>query len=146
MSHSFQNIKIGLLVGIGRGAPSQSHDIRLGDVVVSTSGNKAGGVIQYGLGKKNTKRNLSRYELLESATAVSAYGYKWAPGQIRQQGPSARGIYSQCPEEARKITKEYQRPHPCTDKLYKSDIVHVQGDQIGGTTESKSTSLSVKFL
>ncbi|KZL63381.1 pfs domain-containing protein, partial [Colletotrichum incanum] len=33
MLHSFPNVRIGLMVGIGGGAPSQKHDIRLGDVV-----------------------------------------------------------------------------------------------------------------
>jgi nucleoside phosphorylase len=37
MLHSFPNIRIGLMVGIGGGAPSQKHDIRLGDVVVLQS-------------------------------------------------------------------------------------------------------------
>ncbi|KAK7229272.1 hypothetical protein V2G26_001442 [Clonostachys chloroleuca] len=36
MLNTFPNIKIGLLVGIGGGAPSQSNDIRLGDVVVGS--------------------------------------------------------------------------------------------------------------
>lgn len=35
MLSSFPNIRFGLLVGIGGGIPSQEHDIRLGDVVVS---------------------------------------------------------------------------------------------------------------
>jgi hypothetical protein len=30
MLHSFPNIRIGLMVGIGGGAPSPKHDIRLG--------------------------------------------------------------------------------------------------------------------
>ncbi|KAJ4864350.1 ankyrin repeats (3 copies) domain-containing protein [Trichoderma breve] len=33
MLHSFPNIRIGLMVGIGGGAPSKKHDIRLGDIV-----------------------------------------------------------------------------------------------------------------
>lgn len=37
MAHSFCNIRVGLIVGIGGGAPSKTHDIRLGDVVVSAS-------------------------------------------------------------------------------------------------------------
>ncbi|KAL9564049.1 hypothetical protein ACKAV7_011823 [Fusarium commune] len=36
MLGSFPNICIGLLVGIGGGAPSPNHDIRLGDIVVSS--------------------------------------------------------------------------------------------------------------
>ncbi|KAF6844297.1 pfs domain-containing protein [Colletotrichum musicola] len=51
MLHSFPNVRIGLMVGIGGGAPSQKHDIRLGDVVVSSPGNGNGGVFQYDFGK-----------------------------------------------------------------------------------------------
>lgn len=51
MLHSFPNIRIGLLVGIGGGAPSQRHDICLGDVVVSIPGNGYGGVLQFDFGK-----------------------------------------------------------------------------------------------
>jgi hypothetical protein len=51
MLHSFPNIRIGLMVGIGGGAPSQKHDIRLGDVVVSASRDETGGVFQYDFNK-----------------------------------------------------------------------------------------------
>ncbi|KAG9237478.1 hypothetical protein BJ875DRAFT_532946 [Amylocarpus encephaloides] len=33
MLHSFPNIRIGLMIGIGGGAPSQKHEIRIGDIV-----------------------------------------------------------------------------------------------------------------
>jgi len=36
MLHSFPNVRIGLMVGIGGGVPSKGHDVRLGDVVVSS--------------------------------------------------------------------------------------------------------------
>src|ERR1700753_2047814 len=42
MLHSFPNVRTGLMVGIGGGAPSLEHDIRLGDIVVSDR------VFQYG--------------------------------------------------------------------------------------------------
>lgn len=51
MLHSFPNIRIGLMVGIGGGAPTSKHDIRLGDVVVSKPENGLGGVFQYDFGK-----------------------------------------------------------------------------------------------
>lgn len=47
MLRSFPNIKIGLVVGIGGGVPSQTNDIRLGDVVVSAPRHRKGGVLQY---------------------------------------------------------------------------------------------------
>ncbi|KAG8624478.1 hypothetical protein KVT40_007545 [Elsinoe batatas] len=51
--HTFQNVRLGLMVGIGGGAPfPPERDIRLGDVVVSSAIGGAAAVIQYGMGKK----------------------------------------------------------------------------------------------
>jgi nucleoside phosphorylase len=41
---SFPNVRIGLMVGIGGGAPSRQRDIRLGDIVVSATRDRKGGV------------------------------------------------------------------------------------------------------
>ncbi|KAF1814297.1 purine and uridine phosphorylase [Eremomyces bilateralis CBS 781.70] len=51
MVHTFPNVRIGLMVGVGGGAPSRryGHDIRLGDIVVSAP-YKTGGVFQYDFG------------------------------------------------------------------------------------------------
>lgn len=51
MLRTFSNIRIGLMVGIGGGAPTSKHDIRLGDVVVSEPRDGFGGVFQYDFGK-----------------------------------------------------------------------------------------------
>jgi nucleoside phosphorylase len=51
MLRSFPNVRIGLMVGIGSGVPSPKHDIRLGDIVVSTPRNGMSGVFQYDFGK-----------------------------------------------------------------------------------------------
>ncbi|KAL3440492.1 hypothetical protein BJX65DRAFT_300428 [Aspergillus insuetus] len=51
MQNSFPNVRIGLLVGIGGGVPSERHDVRLGDVVVSAPRDGKGGVFQYDFGK-----------------------------------------------------------------------------------------------
>ncbi|KAF4626009.1 hypothetical protein G7Y89_g12153 [Cudoniella acicularis] len=50
MLRSFPDIRIRLMVGIGGGAPSKKHDVRLGDVVVSTPMGKRGGVVHYEFG------------------------------------------------------------------------------------------------
>lgn len=39
------------MVGIGGGAPSTEHDIRLGDIVVSRRGGSYGGVVQHDMAK-----------------------------------------------------------------------------------------------
>jgi nucleoside phosphorylase len=51
MMRTFCNIRIGLMVGIGGGAPNARHDIRLGDIVVSSRDGDKGGVMQYDYGK-----------------------------------------------------------------------------------------------
>jgi nucleoside phosphorylase len=52
MLRTFPAIKVGLVVGIGGGVPRlPTHDIRLGDVVVSRPRNENGGVIQYDFGR-----------------------------------------------------------------------------------------------
>lgn len=51
MARSFPCIRWRFLVGIGGGVPSEKHDIRLGDVVVSMPSGTHGGVVQYDLGK-----------------------------------------------------------------------------------------------
>lgn len=51
MARTFPSIKWRFLVGIGGGVPSDKHDIRLGDVVVSMPERQHGGVVLYDLGK-----------------------------------------------------------------------------------------------
>ncbi|KAE8361552.1 purine and uridine phosphorylase [Aspergillus caelatus] len=51
MVSTYPNIRFGLMVGIGGGVPSQSADIRLGDVVISKPTATSSGVIQYDYGK-----------------------------------------------------------------------------------------------
>jgi nucleoside phosphorylase len=48
---SFRAVRIGLMVGIAGGVPSNYADIRLGDIVVSHPSDTSGGVVQYDLGK-----------------------------------------------------------------------------------------------
>ncbi|KAG4261794.1 hypothetical protein FPRO03_11262 [Fusarium proliferatum] len=48
---TFKSIRFGLMVGIGGGAPSLQHDIRLGDVVVGQPSGTLGGVVQHDRGK-----------------------------------------------------------------------------------------------
>ncbi|KAK6530545.1 hypothetical protein TWF281_007388 [Arthrobotrys megalospora] len=51
MHSTFPAIQLGLMVGIGGGAPNEAHDIRLGDIVVSMPMGESSGVVQYDFGK-----------------------------------------------------------------------------------------------
>ncbi|KAG9681488.1 pfs domain-containing protein, partial [Aureobasidium melanogenum] len=80
MKSSFRNIRMGLMVGIGGGVPSNEHDVRLGDVVVSKPTGQHGGVVQYDIGKTlpngvfERTRSLNRppTALLTTLTGISA--------------------------------------------------------------------------
>jgi len=68
--HSFHNIRIGLMVGIGGGAPSRKHDIRLGDIVVSTPRDGQGGVFQYDFGKTIQNQGFQQTRFLDQPPTV----------------------------------------------------------------------------
>ncbi|CCF43601.1 hypothetical protein CH063_13257, partial [Colletotrichum higginsianum] len=123
MLHSFPNVRIGLMVGIGGGAPSLKHDIRLGDVVVSKPGGGNGGVFQYDFGK--TTQNCSFQEtgflnqppvLLRTACATLRANYEMKGHQLVDDvNAKLKKI---------KKRKKYTRPDPASDRLYKPNIVH----------------------
>ncbi len=70
MLHSFPNIRIGLMVGIGGGVPSSEHDIRLGDVVVSVPRDGHAGVCQYDFGKSIQGRGFEPTGFLNQPPSV----------------------------------------------------------------------------
>lgn len=123
MLHSFSNVRIGLMVGIGGGVPSR-HDIRLGDVVVSATHNEQAGIFQYDFGKtiqaqvfQNTKFLDQPPPLLRSAVGDLKARYESDGHQFQE---AMKSILAKKP----KLRKKYQRPDPKTDRLYLNNAVH----------------------
>ncbi|KAL0930113.1 uncharacterized protein CTRU02_214933 [Colletotrichum truncatum] len=123
MIHSFPNVRIGLMVGIRGGVHSQNHDIRLGDVVVSSPIGRKGGIFQYDFSK--TIQNLSFQEI----------GFLNLPPKILRAALST--LKSQYEIESHQLVDDvnkkldkikersrYARPSLASDRLYKSNIVH----------------------
>ncbi|OJJ37902.1 hypothetical protein ASPWEDRAFT_471924 [Aspergillus wentii DTO 134E9] len=81
---TFPNIRFGLMVGVGGGAPNAPHpddparsrDIRLGDVVVSEPHGNHGGVLNYDKGKWNGEKELSIESHLNSPPTVLLKGIR----------------------------------------------------------------------
>ncbi|KAK8924411.1 hypothetical protein VCV18_004833 [Metarhizium anisopliae] len=109
MKHSFPSIKIMLMVGIGGGAPSADHDIRLGDIVVSASRDGKGGVFQYDFGKTIQDQKFKQ-------TGLKA--------QYTIHGHQIEKAISNIFEKIPRLQKEYKRPDSTSDRLYRSEIVH----------------------
>ncbi|KAJ5335636.1 uncharacterized protein N7506_005572 [Penicillium brevicompactum] len=124
MLHSFPNIKIGLMVGIGGGAPSPKHDIRLGDIVVSASRDGRGSVFQYDFGKAIQHQSFQQTGVLNQPptslrTALSALKSDYESDGHRLE-ESINSILEQKP----RLRKKYRRPEASSDKLYRSEFVH----------------------
>lgn len=124
MLHTFQNIRVGLMVGIGGGAPTSKNDIRLGDIVVSSPGNGYPGVFQYDYGKAIQNREFQTTgQLDQPPTAVRT---------AVQALKTTHEIHGHCFNETiegilgksrRKIKAKYSRP-TAEDRLYQPGYVH----------------------
>ena len=124
MVHSFPNVRIGLMVGVGGGAPSQKHDIRLGDIVVSAPRDERGGVFQYDFGKTIQDQTFRRTGFLNQPPTL----LRSAVGNIRaryeSEGHCLEDAINNILEKKPRLQKKYQRPDSSTDKLFKSEVTH----------------------
>jgi nucleoside phosphorylase len=126
MLHSFPHVRFGLLVGTGGGAPTSKHDIRLGDVVVSSSCNGKGGVFQYDFGKTIQGQeflttgysNQPPFILRAAVTGLKAR-YELDGHQIPEMVEAV--LASKC-----MLRSVYGKPDAATDRLYKSSEIHAQ--------------------
>lgn len=124
MLNSFPNIRIGLMVGIGGGAPTAKHDIRLGDVVVSSPEKETGGVYQYDYGKTIQGRKFKQTGFLNKPPAVVLTAVSVLESTYESEGHDIEGKIKAILEKKPKLKKNYSRPAQETDCLYKSTIVH----------------------
>lgn len=124
MLHSFPNIRIGLMVGIGGGAPSPEHDIRLGDVVVSSPGNGNGGVFQYDFGKTIQDKTFQVTGFLNQPPSVLRTAMTGLSASYTLDGHHLEERISEVLEKKPRLRRGFSRPPEGTDRLYVSDYTH----------------------
>ncbi|KAJ5782529.1 hypothetical protein N7457_004303 [Penicillium paradoxum] len=124
MLHSFPNVRVGLMVGIGGGAPSLNHDIRLGDLVVSIPSNGRGGVIQYDFGKTIQGRCFQPTGFLDQPPAVLRAAVNGLRAQYESEGHRLENAVNAVLEKKPRLRRKYMRPDQESDRLYRSHIVH----------------------
>ncbi|KAH7114765.1 hypothetical protein B0J13DRAFT_488099, partial [Dactylonectria estremocensis] len=124
MMHSFPNIRVGLMVGIGGGAPSKKHDIRLGDIVVSAPREGKGGVFQYDFGKTIQDQSFRPTGFLNQPPAVLLTAVTVISGQYESDGHSLEEEINDILQKKPRLRKKYSRPDPSSDRLYQSEVVH----------------------
>ncbi|KAG7420528.1 Vegetative incompatibility protein HET-E-1 [Fusarium oxysporum f. sp. raphani] len=123
MLGSFPNIRIGLLVGIGGGAPSPNHDIRLGDIVVSSRDGGKGGVFQYDFGKTIQNQSFQETGFLDQPPMVLRTAVSALKGRYDLKGHRLNDDVDMALKKIKK-RKKYSRPPASSDRLYRSDITH----------------------
>ncbi|RYP31088.1 hypothetical protein DL767_005932 [Monosporascus sp. MG133] len=124
MLRSFPNIRIGLMVGIGGGAPSPKHDIRLGDIVVSTPSDGNGGVFQYDFGKTIQDRVFRATGFLDQPPTVLRTAVSGLKAQYESDGHDLEEVIDITLQKKSRLRKKYNRPDTSTDRLYRADAVH----------------------
>ncbi|KAM0340546.1 hypothetical protein ACHAPQ_001072 [Fusarium lateritium] len=124
MLRSFPNLRFGLMVGIGGGAPSAKHDIRLGDVIVSTRGKGRGGVFQYDYGKAIQDHSFVATGSLNQSPQLLSTAVSALEAEYELEGQHLSSQVDKALEQRQHLRKKYSRPPPDSDKLYQSNFVH----------------------
>lgn len=123
MLHSFSNIRIGLMVGIGGGAPSSKHDIRLGDIVVSAPRNGKGGVFQYDFGKILQGQTFQTTGVLDQPPTALRTVLSGLRSQYESEGHQLEESVNSVLKNKPRLQKKYKRPDPGSDRLYRSECI-----------------------
>lgn len=119
-----QSLRIGLMVGIGGGIPSNDKDIRLGDIVVSQPQGTCGGVLQYDLGKEIGEDEFVRVGSLNSPPQALLT----AAANIRAAALTDEPTYPSFIEKAKqrntRTRETFRRPDKASDRLFHFEHAH----------------------
>lgn len=129
MLHSFPNVRIGLMVGIGGGAPSSKHDIRLGDVVVSEPYNGTSGVFQYDFGKTIQNQSFKTTGYLNQPPTLLRAAVAGLKTQYESDGHQIMHSITDVLAIKKRLKKKYGRPSLESDRLYTALVVHPEDNQ-----------------
>ncbi|KAI1015459.1 hypothetical protein LB504_010921 [Fusarium proliferatum] len=129
MLHSFPNIRIGLMVGVGGGAPSPKHDIRLGDIVVSASDNgKHGGVFNFDHGKVIQGQSFEESGFLNQPPMILRTAVQGLRAEYEAEGHQLERAINKILDQKSRLRKKYGRPQGVTDRLYQPGVLHQPHD------------------
>ncbi|KAH9240369.1 hypothetical protein K456DRAFT_1719663 [Colletotrichum gloeosporioides 23] len=113
-----------LMVGIGGGAPSLKHDIRLGDVVVGSSRSGRGCFIQYDLRMATLAQKFVQTGFINQLPKAVSMAVSELEASNMIEGHRLDGNIKESLERSPQLQNKYSRPPPSADKLYKSHIIH----------------------
>lgn len=123
MVRSFPNIRVGLAVGTGGGAPSKGHDIRLGDIVVGTPSNDHSGVIRYDLDESIRTQGFVRFGSLKPPPRMLQMAVASLRASHELEGHTLMNDVEKVLQTNPRLRESHCRPN-IDDQLYKSTFVH----------------------
>ena len=129
MLNSFPNIRVGLMVGVGGGAPTAKRDIRLGDVVVSSPENQTGGVYQYDYGKAIQGRKFQQTGFLNTPPAVVLTALSVLESTYESEGHTLQDSINAILEQKPRLRKKYS---PRKTSFLVVDVLYSRGCAGGG--------------
>ena len=126
MLHSFPNIRMGLMVGIGGGAPSTKHDIHLSNIMVSAPRDSEGGVLQYDFNKTIQEQAFQHTRFLNQPPTILHSAVTGIRAQHKRKGHQLKEAIRLVLKKNPRLRQEYARPQPSTDRLFKAKITHTR--------------------
>ncbi|RBQ77954.1 hypothetical protein FVER14953_09390 [Fusarium verticillioides] len=123
LQHTFPNVRIGLLVGIGGGAPTK-HDIRLGDIVVSAPREGKGGIFQYDFGKTIQNQSFCTTGFLNQPPVLLRAAMNDLKAQYEFDGHGIDEAIKVILDKRPRLKKRYEKPDLSSDRLYCSGVIH----------------------
>ena len=147
MLRSFPAVRVGLMVGIGGGAPyygSKSddedysdseeepnddiRDIRLGDVVISLHTKETEAVVQYDFGKSLQGNKFIRNGgKLDKPPRVMLNAVARLQGQHVRKGSTIRQLLEEALDKYPLIADSFRYPVRAKDRLFKPEAIHIEG-------------------
>jgi nucleoside phosphorylase/tetratricopeptide (TPR) repeat protein len=130
MRLTFPRLQFGLMVGIGGGVPSGSHDMRLGDIVVSKPGKRHGGVIQYDYGQAVQGGQFEQTGVLnQPPRALLTHLTRLESKHITGAEDDILGLVNAALEQNPSMREGFSAPGQHTDLLFHSSYQHVDKEQ-----------------
>ncbi|EHK25608.1 ankyrin repeat protein, partial [Trichoderma virens Gv29-8] len=134
---SFQSIRFFLMVGIGGGAPSKKHDIRLGDVVVSRPTGHLGGVVQYDYGKAISGGRFERTGVLNKPPPVLLSAISKLQATSMSKPNKIYSIITQIMTRNDNMRKAFAHPGEGQDLLFECEYEHPESEENCGNCDKK---------
>ncbi|KAH0365372.1 purine and uridine phosphorylase, partial [Aureobasidium melanogenum] len=129
MLHSFPNVRVGLMVGIGGGAPTAKNDIRLGDVVVSSRKGSDSCVYQYSYGKTIQGRSFEPTGFLNQPPVIVRTAVSGLRSKYEEDGHQIEATITEILGKKSRLRQKYSRPSQECDRLYMSHVIHPVNDK-----------------